>query len=155
MVQFAGGQKRGGGKRGARDRSLRADDLRIGQEARDGDQRRLTRSHADHLKHQQQHTRENRDVPARDGDDVIDGTLLQPTLRISVETCPVADEHRGDDPSRPRTVDATESSTIQRTAARSAVVASAKRDPCSTTSTSSPLLTEPSRLVPRHINARR
>ena len=137
------------------DRRAPADDGRVGDQ-------RAHRHHAagpvarpGQAQPPEQQAREDRDVAAGDGDDVVGAGLLQPPLHVLVEAGAIADQNRGDDGGRLRVAPADVAADGVAGGARSAAPASASQVPRASTSTSVPLLTVPTRATPFRASASR
>ncbi len=96
MVEQAGAQHDDGCRGRPRHRCLVADQVGIGDQQHDDPAGQPAGAYTGRPAEQQQTPREDHDVAARDGNDVIRPALLQPARGLFVETGAVADEHGGD-----------------------------------------------------------
>ena len=97
MIDRSGGQKHDRHERRANDRRFAANQIGVGEQRGYRDPGGTPRRHASNLAGEQEQAGENGDVAAGDGNHVVRASLLQPPLRLSIQTGAVTDQDRGDD----------------------------------------------------------
>ena len=112
--------------------------------------------HAGEAERAEHQAGENRDVAAGDRDHVIRARLLQPPLHLVVQAGAIADDDGGDDGRRSRGSMRPTAAAIARRAngANARPTPSSSQEPRATSSTSAPLFTVPTSVVPRRASAR-
>ena len=136
------------------DRGRGSGDLAVSQQHDDRGRRADAGRRAEPTRGAEQEQGQDRDVSARDRDDVIRPGRLQPFLVVLRQPRAIADRDGGGDAGRSRAPRPTVAARTDRTHALNDDAHSSRCDPATTTSTNAALLTEPTSAMPRRARAR-